>query len=46
MEHEFDVEENWGTNSDQQSLIKSLSDMECITLFEVCTPPIDISRLI
>jgi hypothetical protein len=45
-ENAFEIEENWGTDSDEeQGLLKSLSDAECGHLFAVRTPPIDISGL-
>jgi hypothetical protein len=46
MGHGFEIEENWGTNSDEeQSLLKSLNNTECANLFAVRTPPVDISGL-
>jgi hypothetical protein len=39
MELAFEIEENWGTDSDEQSLLKSLNDAECSNLFAVRTPP-------
>jgi len=37
MEHEIKIEQNWGTNPDEdRQLLGSLSLEECTVLFEVC----------
>jgi hypothetical protein len=42
----FEIEENWGTDSDEeQNLLKSLNITESCDLFVVGTPPIDVSGL-